>query len=433
MSTSTPVSPPRLQSLDQFRGYTVAGMWLVNFMGGFVVCPQIWKHSNNYCSYADTIMPQFLFAAGFALRLSFLKHLQHGGGQEAWLRMLRRGISLSLIAIILYSLGDWHGIAKSYHEQGLLYTLAACAKRSWMQTLLHIALTCIWILPVISASVRTRVAYAAASGLLHVVLSAWFNFMWVNNLLPNGDPIPATQLGAGSGIDGGPLGFLTWCIPAIAGTWAYDIVQRARSSPTGSGHALLPAIQKLLAVGSGLALLGWVLSCGTTIYNVPDALADELKEQKFAQNPVFPSKEQLAAWNHQPAEPPFVPPPDTDHRKLNYWMMSQRSGTLSYPTFAAGFSLLVMALFVWAVDVHGWKLGAFRTLGMNALVGYIVPGIFTPFARRWSGMLFGELTEHGRLPKSAGALSVAVAFGLMCLMSYLVLRIMEWRKIYIRM
>ena len=433
MSVSAPLSPPRLQSLDQFRGYTVAGMWLVNFMGSFVVCPQIWKHSNTYCSYADTIMPQFLFAAGFALRLSFLKHLQHGGGREAWLRMLRRAIGLSLIAIIWYSYGDWRGIVKNYHEYGLLYSVAACSKRSWMQTLLHIALTCIWILPVISASVRMRVAYAAASGILHVVLSAWFNYMWVNGLLQNGEPIPANQLGSGSGIDGGPLGFLTWCIPAIAGTWAYDVVQKARSNPAGPGHALTPAIRKILAAGSIVALLGWGLSCGTTIYDVPDTLLEELKDQRFAQNPVLPSNEQLAAWNHKLAEPPFCPPLDTEHRKLNYWMMSQRSGSLSYLTFAAGFSLLVMAFFVWAVDVRGWKLGIFRTLGMNALVAYMLPGFVSSYARRWSGMLFGELTENGRLPKTAGAISVAFAFLLMCLMVYILLRIMEWRKIYVRM
>ena len=61
-------SPERLQSLDQFRGYTVAGMWLVNFVGGYAAMPQILKHTHDYCSYADTIMPHFLFAAGFALR-----------------------------------------------------------------------------------------------------------------------------------------------------------------------------------------------------------------------------------------------------------------------------------------------------------------------------------------------------------------------------
>ena len=45
----------------------------------------------------------------------------------------------------------------------LLFTIVACAKRNWMQTLLHIALTAIWILPVIAAPAWGRIAYAAAS------------------------------------------------------------------------------------------------------------------------------------------------------------------------------------------------------------------------------------------------------------------------------
>ena len=36
----------------------------------------IFKHHNTYCSYADTIMPQFFFAVGFAYRLTFLKRLE---------------------------------------------------------------------------------------------------------------------------------------------------------------------------------------------------------------------------------------------------------------------------------------------------------------------------------------------------------------------
>ncbi|MFM8189440.1 MAG: hypothetical protein ACKN85_13260, partial [Pirellula sp.] len=60
----------RLSSLDQFRGYTVLGMLVVNYSGDYAACPQLWKHSNDYLSYADTIMPQFLFAVGFSLRLT---------------------------------------------------------------------------------------------------------------------------------------------------------------------------------------------------------------------------------------------------------------------------------------------------------------------------------------------------------------------------
>src|SRR5208283_2501206 len=76
MSTAHQSVKSRIVSLDQFRGYTVAGMLLVNFIGEFQAVGAIWKHHNTYCSYADTIMPQFFFAVGFALRLTFLRRLK---------------------------------------------------------------------------------------------------------------------------------------------------------------------------------------------------------------------------------------------------------------------------------------------------------------------------------------------------------------------
>ena len=67
-----------------------------------------------------------------------------------------------------------------------------------------------------------------------------------------------------------------------------------------------------------------------------------------------------------------MPPPHDDHRKHNYWMMSQRAATPSYHTFAAGFSLAVYALFYIVCDKWGWQLGVFRTFGTNALVACIL-------------------------------------------------------------
>lgn len=413
MSAAAPSA--RLQSLDQFRGYTVAGMFLVNFLGGFVVCPQIWKHTHNYCSYADTIMPQFLFAAGFAMRLSFVKHQQQGGGREAWFRMVRRAIGLSLIAIAWYSYVDWNSIYNDWHSKGWVAALAWCAKRRWFQTLLHIAVTSIWILPVISASIGIRTAYAAVSGLIHVGLSAWFNYLWVNG-----------QMDGIRGIDGGPLAFLTWSIPLIAGTWAYDVVRAARSPD--AVHSLVPAIRRMLIAGIALCGIGWVISCGTTIYDVPPEQVGLLKKEEFGRNPVIPSAKQLAAWNHRPAEPPFVMPPDQAHRKWNYWMMSQRGGTLSYTTFSAGFALLVMALFVWACDVQGWRLGVFRTLGVNALAAYMLADFAGPWGTQLAGWLLGT-----KLVEESPPLPVATAFAIHFLLIYLVLRLMEWRKVYFRM
>src|SRR6202795_3844037 len=94
----------RIVSLDQFRGYTVVGMLFVNFLGGYLVVPAIFKHHNTYCSYADTIMPQFFFAVGFAYRLTFVRRLGASGFWTAARAVLTRNAGLILLGFVIYHL-----------------------------------------------------------------------------------------------------------------------------------------------------------------------------------------------------------------------------------------------------------------------------------------------------------------------------------------
>ena len=231
-------------SLDQFRGYTILGMLLVNFLGDYRICPRWLRHTNDYCSYADTIMPQFLFAAGFALRLSVLRRWQRDG-VVPWWRLLRRIGGLAVVAVLWYSLQDAAGLWEQFRTRPLSEVFLQQCKRQWFQTLMHIAATSLWLLPVILSSVRLRLCWAAGSGLLHVVLSWWFNFEWVH--------------AAPRGIDGGPLGFLTWAIPAILGTVAYDMLLVAGAQR---------GVVRLSVAGVGVMLLGWLLSVPTVLYDV---------------------------------------------------------------------------------------------------------------------------------------------------------------------
>ena len=100
-----------------------------------------------------------------------------------------------------------------------------------------------------------------------------------------------------------------------------------------------------------------------------------LDPKKYAPDPVFPTMERLRSWDGTIVEPPFVPPPNEKLRRWNYWMMSQRGGTLSYTTFAAGVSLFIYALFLWLCDGLNLRLGFFRTLGTNSLAAYLLHDI----------------------------------------------------------
>ncbi|HUP77532.1 MAG TPA: hypothetical protein VM260_03155, partial [Pirellula sp.] len=338
----------------------VVGMFLVNYFGGYAVCPQVLKHTHDYCSYADTIMPQFLFAVGFALRLTFGRRLQTQGSAYAYLRMVRRLLGLVLVSLVVYNVGQRATNYEGLVKLGFFGALYEPLKRGWFQTLMHIAVTSLWILPVVHCRPSVRIGWMIGSALLHVFLSYWFNFVWVNT--------------APNGIDGGPLGFLTWTIPAIVGTLACDIFVQPRSQL----HLGSPTLIKVLVASILIMGLGYAISCGTRLYDVPAALVESLKGEKLAADPVWPTPERLqskfaegdiSSWF---AEPPFIKPPTQEFRKWNYWMMSQRGGTLAYPLFAAGFSLLVFLIFFVVCDIFGLQLPFFRTFGTNALIAYVL-------------------------------------------------------------
>lgn len=401
----------RINSLDQFRGYTVVGMLLVNFLSGMnriSDIPRIFLHSHDYCSYADTIMPQFLFAVGFALRLTIGRRLEAGQVAISNKRMVRRVLGLVLISILIYTrpASAWESIQK----EGVWVTLYGLFKGRWFQTLLHIAVTSLWILPVIRKSTLVRVSWMLISALLHVGLSYWFNFEWVN-ASPNG-------------VDGGPLGFLTWTIPALTGSLTCDFIANSEG---------FPQLKKLVIWSVLIMGFAWILSCGTRMYDVPEAQVEPLKEERLAIDPVFPTSETWQdhlqkPWPDWLAEPPFIPPPDQDHRKWNYWMMSQRGGTLSYPLFCTGVSLLVYVLFYLACDVGSFRSRFFQAFGVNALAAYVLHTFVG------AGMYFGfiGLGKLIDIPEKLGTPGVLLCVFIFFTLNYLIVWFMQKKEIYWR-
>lgn len=338
-----PQNPGRLTYLDQFRGYTVFGMIVVNYLGAFhqQIHP-IFHHHNTYCSYPDTIMPQFFFAVGFALRLTTVRRLEREGWLPAHLRLVRRVLGLLLIAALVHGFDRVGMNWNTLQEKGVLEWIKQTCSREFFQTLTHIAVTTLWVIPVIGSKWPVRMIWLVASAALHIVLSQDFYLHFALHR-----PV----------IDGGPLGFLTWTIPVLAGSFACDFL----TQPVVKG-----AVVKLLVVAALVMALGYGFSCINYPSSHP-ALADD----RFV----------LAA-------PPFMPPYDPMRPNASYedrhllqindvvglWTMSQRTGSVSYLTFSTGFSLFVLALCM-MIFKDGREIGIFRSLGSNALIAYIIHGM----------------------------------------------------------
>jgi predicted acyltransferase len=390
--------PARLASLDQYRGYTVLGMFLVNFVGFYQATPAILRHHNTYCSYADTIMPQFFFAVGYAYRLTLLRRLATDGAWQTYWKFVRRSLGLILIGVVIYHLD---GGAKNWADLkalGFVGFLKTAFQRSAVQTLVHIGLTTLWVMPVMAARSWALVAYACASGALHFGLSWGFYYEWVMRR---------------PGIDGGLLGFMTWAIPLLAGALAYDMMQRRpRVSADNQEPAKDPRVSAAAPIvwrplcGWGIALMvaGYGLSCLSLVTppaNMP--IGPKVAPDSVQGSRIF-------------VEPPFVPP----SRPVNIWTMSQRAGSVSYLTFGAGLSMALFGLFVVLCDIGGVQFGFLRTLGSNALAGYIIHDLVMDAMRPYT-------------PRDSPLWFVSATFLLFLAITYTFVRYLERNQIYLRL
>ncbi len=96
-------NPPRLASLDAFRGLAIASMVLVNNPGSWAHIHRPLAHAEwNGCTFTDLVFPFFLFAAGLAMSISLGRKARDGSDRPAILRTLvRRAATIFLIGMLL--------------------------------------------------------------------------------------------------------------------------------------------------------------------------------------------------------------------------------------------------------------------------------------------------------------------------------------------
>jgi hypothetical protein len=105
---------------------------------------------------------------------------------------------------------------------------------------------------------------------------------------------------------------------------------------------------------------------------------------------------------------------------MNYWLMSRHVGTPPFHLFSTGLALAVYAVLVRLSDLGGFRVGLLRTLGQNPLVAYLLDGLV-------GGAVANFWPTGGGLPTAlAGAVAALT-------LTYLPVRLLEWRRIFLRL
>ena len=115
---------------------------------------------------------------------------------------------------------------------------------------------------------------------------------------------------------------------------------------------------------------------------------------------------------------PFTGPPQVF--AVNYWTMSQRAGSVTYPLFAGGVALAAFAVFRWGCDRRASRWGYLDLLGRHALAAYIVHDLASNAVRPF-------------VPKDSPLWWVTVGFAVYLAMTTVVLRHLDRHRLFLKL
>ncbi len=205
----------RKLSIDQFRGFAIFGMIMVNYLNHFEAIPETFKHPRYGMTFANAIAPFFLIAVGMGFRISFVNMVSRNGLRSAVVHAVKRYLILIFIGFVLYGPDIRVDIWDALVDIGFAGLLA---------------------MPFILQSKTVRAVAAFSFLIIYQLLFVFACY---------GEWTMARS------IDGGPLGPLSWVSILLFGTILYDLLKENSSRDFS---------RKAVIWGIALTVLGYLLT-----------------------------------------------------------------------------------------------------------------------------------------------------------------------------
>ncbi len=371
-----PAKAQRILALDIFRGMTIAFMIIVNTPGNGSVAwaPLLHAHWNGFTP-TDLVFPSFLFAIGTSAWFS-LKKFDHRPTGPARAKIWRRTAILFLIGVFMWYVPPFLASVVSLTPGTYLWRLAGTFRI--MGVLQRLAL-CYGIGSSLALLVSRRTLVAVGAALLLVY---WW-LMWTFGQGP--DPY-SLQTNAALRLD-------TWLF-GPEHLYHGERVDGARFAFDPEGVlSTLPAIVTFI--------IGYLTG----------QFLDRTADRRRALSDLLPAACLLIAAG-------FV---------WDSWFgfpINKKIWTSSFTLYAGGWSLLLLGLVLWAVDVRGRArvLFFFNVFGRNPLLAYITSevGAVALFTIQVAGpggrpqSMFAWVYQHTAMPlagdNAAGSFLFAAAY-----------------------
>ena len=424
MTATTDPTAGRIASLDQYRGYAIFGMLLVNFFGHydtkwiqelndsglksalmFIFGEQL-HHHNEFMTYADTIAPIFMFVVGIGMRLSWLNRVKKVEPSLARKSMAGRYFTLVLIAFAIYTGWLW-------------------------DALMNIGLAGLVALLIVDKKWGVRIAYALGLVLAYQLIFFYSSYgEWILRMGKYGRELEWPLITAliplrgdllSVPINGGLIGHWSWAFMLIFGTIAYDIMATQDRNKILTG---------LIGFGVVLTIAGFgARAIGTQAYYSkaePYAAKAMLEgDWETARKMVGKSPgifyESVAQYNEEAAaalaarnlerfaeimQPqlaemaagaPLVAP-----RTANAWVFSKNYQTMPFTFWATALCLFHMLLFYVVCDVLKWNVPGMAVVGLNPLFIYIFQSLTLE--------MLGNLNDHWNYKSTTSGILVLGSF-----------------------